>query len=318
VVCRHHAGGVDTLVMTWESIQRGAKDVVNFSYWPSPFNFMKDARILLCNQDTWMAEFQFAFDLIAYFFWTQLIPSPRELERKAFTGSYRCGFYLDVNIKSPIEIVFGQGTSRMIGEIAAPFARGLFFWWAMGAAFEAAAIWQTLMFPELLCDPFIGDVARKNDTHVVPPNYIDGVPGLGEEIYDPHDWCAPFGPVVLLPPGGHRVYAAWLFNAGPTGMTNIQTGWQVAGVVQGIENHGDLLPGMQRPVIREIHQYSLASTEYAPWFSAVGGPSIVSGAAIVVRFLAYQNDEEAPFDGTDYGPPDPRDRDNPKCAQDFF
>jgi len=298
--------------MVWETVSSNGKKAVALNSWPTPFNFLEDAKVLMCNQDYWLAEFRFAFDLLAYFFWTNLLPSPRELERKAFTGSYRCGFYLDVKVKSPIEIVFGQGTSRMVGQILSPFARGLFYWWAVNALFDAMGTIQTLMFPQLLCDPFIGDVLRQNDAHVVPPNYIDGVPGLGDELYDPHDYCAIFGPVVLLPPGAHRVYAAWLFNAGPTGMTDIQTGWQIDGVVQEVQGHGDAFPGQQIPVIRDFQNFSLTSTEYAPWFSAVGGPSIVGGAALVVRFIADVDETSDPiprmnwpYEGDDR-PPDPR------------
>lgn len=305
--------------MVWDSITHGVEKAASFNHWPNPFNFLKNARVLMCNNDYWLAEFEFAFDLIANFFWTQVIPSPRELERKTFTGGYRCGFYLDVNIKSPLEIVFGQGTSRMVGEIAAPFAQGLFYFWALGAGIEAFAIWETVMFHQYLCDPFKGDVLRRDDIMPMPPGHTEGIPGLGTLSYDPLHICGPSQPFVLFPPGGWHVYAVWMFNAGPTGLTNIETGWWNGTEVVGRMSHGNAVPGQQVPVIREAQGWSAGGFDIGAWAAGDSGPSVAGSAALCIRFIADWEPLAQPFpDDYFYEPVADDPRRNPMCAQSFF
>jgi len=305
--------------MVWESVSKGASDVVKFNHWPQPFNFLKNARVLVCNEDTFIVELQFAFNLFAYFFFTQLIPSPREIERKTFTGGYRCGFYLDIKVKSPIEIIWGQGTARMIAEISRPFTTGLFYWWGMGAIFEAFGIWQTLMFRQLLCDPFIGDVLRRDDIMSWPPGDNEGVPGLGELVWDPYHLCGPSQPFIEFPPGGWHVYAVWMFNAGPTGLTNVKTGWFDGDNVVGLTSHGDVLPGQQLPVIREAQGWSAGGFSLGAYASGTSGPSVIASAAICMRFIAdwIPDLPERPDDYW-FEPVAEDPRSNPKCAMEFF
>lgn len=305
--------------MVWEKLSSTTGKVANFNHWPQPFNFLKNARVLMCNNDYWLAEFEFAFDLIANFFWTQIIPSPRELERKTFTGGYRCGFYLDVPIKSPIEIVFGQGTSRMLGEIAAPFAQGLFYFWAASAGLDALAVWETIMFHQYLCDPFVGDVLRSNDIMPMPPGHTEGIPGLGTLNYDPFHICGPSQPFILFPPGGWHVYAVWFFNAGPTGLTNIETGWWDGSQVLGRESHGGGLPGTQTVIVREAQGYAAGGKAIGAWAAGDSGPSVAGSAAIVIRFIGDWEPNAAPFPDDYFFIPAPEDnRQNPKCASSFF
>lgn len=303
--------------MVWDTISGYSSKAINFNHWPQPFNFLRNAKVLMCNQDYWLAEFEFAFDLLADFFWTNLVPSPREIERKVFTGGYRCGFYLDVGIKSPLEIVFGNGTSRMVGEIAAPFARGLFYWWAAETAIDAFALWQTVMFPQLLCDPFVGVVLRSNDRATIAPGHAEGSPGLGNLLYDPLGICGPSQPIVSFPPGTQTMYCAWLFTAGPTGLFNIQTGWDDGGNIIEVENHGSLLPGAQKAVIRQYSAFSPVDRTIGAWFAGDSGPSVAPSAVTAVRFIADWSPSPQPLHPENFElgnkfPP------NPKCAQSYF
>jgi len=241
--------------------------------------------VLVCNQDTWLAQFEFAAAALATLFFTQFIPSPRELERKALTGGYRCGFFLGVEVKSPIEIIWGQGTARMVGEIVSPFARGAFYFWAAGVGLEAFAIWQSMMFPQAICDVPKGDVYLKNAHATVPPGHTEGIPGLGQLIYDHLNINSPTQPSATIPAGSIRCTARWIFNAGPTGMFNIGVGFQVDAVVVEEQFYGDLSPGAQLYVERECFRNDGAGHEIGAWFEADGGASVVSGAAICMVWV---------------------------------
>jgi len=200
--------------MVWETVSSQGSKILNYNHWPTPVNWVKNIRLLVCNQDTWMAEIELAFDLAMLFFWNNVIPSPREIERKAFTGGYRCGFYLDIPIKSPIEIIFGKGTARMIAEIAGPFATGLFYWWAMSATYEALSAFTTVLYPQLFCVDRLGDAARSNDRGALGSGEHSGVPGLGFRSFDYLNIMSLTDATCFFPAGYWRVYCAWLLPVG--------------------------------------------------------------------------------------------------------
>jgi len=62
-----------------------------YTHWPSPYNFQKNIKVLAC-QDGWVAEIELYATAAGYFFWSNLVPSPVEITRKLFLGSYKCGF----------------------------------------------------------------------------------------------------------------------------------------------------------------------------------------------------------------------------------
>jgi len=282
--------------MVWEAAMGNAKKAAAFNHWPTPTNWLTDIKILMCNQDTWMAQFEFAAAAAAYLFYTQFIPGPRELERKALTGGYRCGFYLNVKVKSPIEIIWGRGTATMIGEIARPFVTPLFYYWAMGVGIEALAIWQSMMFPQAACDVPIGDVLLENARTTIPPGHTEGIPGLGELKYDHLNINSPTQPDATIPAGSMRCTARWIFNAGPTGMFNIGTAFFVDSNVVDHRSHGDLGPGQQLYIEREFSRNDGSGHEVGAWMEADGGPSVVSGAAICMIWVVDVNESDDPPD----------------------
>lgn len=304
--------------MVWDSITSGVGKAAAFNHWPQPFNFLRRAEVLMCNDDYWLAEFEFAFDVFAHFFWTNLIPSPREIERKTLTGSYRCGFYSNVKVKSPIQIVFGNGTSRMIGEIAAPFARAFFYWWAAETAIEAFHAWQTILHRQLLCAPFIGDVLRANDRGIITGIPSVGIPALGDQLYDPQGFNEPGGPLIHAPPGGNHLWAAYLFNANPSGLAYTRTGWQRNGEIIELESHGSVAPSAQKAVIRHFYNLDPDFSELAPYVESETNGGVVPGAVILVRF-GYDHVDDPPARwGLPLVTPYDWPENNPKCAQDVF
>jgi len=305
--------------MTWDAIEHGVGKALKMNSWPPPFNFMKNHRVLLCSEDYWIAEFEFAFDVVMDFFWSAFVPSPRELERKVLTGGYRCGFYLDIKVKSPIEILFGQGTSKMVGKIFSPFATGLFYWWAAQTAIDALSVFETILFRQLMCAPFTGDVLRQNDRGVIEAGGSYGVPALGTLYYNPRAICEEIGPICHYPPGYQHAYATFLFTAAGGGMTDIKTGWQKNGVVIEQQDHGGLAPFTQKGIIREIQFMDITNGELAPWCGATNGPGVVVSGVDMIVFV-FDNEEFAPPNypqnliiGTEFPP-----RSDPKCATTEF
>lgn len=269
----------------WDTVSKTGKKIADYNHWPNVVNWVIDYKVLLCNQDNWIAQFTFAGAMFGEMFWTNFVPSPREIERKTVTGGYRCGFYAGIKFKSPIEIVFGKGTSTVVGEIASPFAKGLFYWWAQQVAYDAFKAWETLMFPQLICAPYVGDACIRNSRATAPPGTTSGVPGLGEVIYDPYGWLSPTQPSADLPPGRARAYTTWIANAGPTGISSFKTGFQVEGVVVEVEEHGGALPGEQIPVIREYQNTFESEQQIAAWYEITSGPSVVGSAVTNVFFI---------------------------------
>jgi len=300
----------------WDTVGRAGKKVVEYNHWPNPVNWLIDYKTLACNQDNWIVQLEFAAAVIAEMFWTDFVPSPRELERKAITGGYRCGFYLDVNFKSPVEILWGQGTATMVAEIARPFATGLFYWWVAQVIYDALGVWQTLLFPQFLCEPPTGDIYLKNATATCPPGHTEGVPGLGELVYDRYGYNSPNEPSCTITGAAYHVGAWWIFNAGPTGMFNIKTGWFISGVAVDIEEHGDLLPFGQLFVPRERSDGDAVFIDIGAWFSADSGPSVAGSAAITSRWLVDIEPIDTPKDWPSWKRNHPEPWKDPRCAMD--
>jgi len=210
--------------MVWETVKSNGEKVLAFNYWPRPVNWVKNISVLVCTQDTFMMQIELAFNLAAAFFWSNLLPSPREIERKVVTGGYRCGFYLDIPIKSPIEILWGAGTARMIAEIASPFARGLFFWWAVESSIEALASFGTLLYPQYQCVDEVGDGMRKMDKASIPNGHTEGGVGLGELVFDRYSILSPTTAHVTFPAGYWKVQVCWAVQDAPGAITAMQVG----------------------------------------------------------------------------------------------
>lgn len=275
--------------MVWDTISSGGKKVAAFNHWPNPFNYVTNAQVLMCNDQYWLAEFAFFGAQVVNMFWTDFVPSPREIERKAFTGAYRCGFFLDVGIKSPVEIVFGQGTSRMLAEIAEPFARGLFYMWMTQVGIDALAIWESVLFPQLACLPNIGDVLRQGDVGTITTGDNGGSIGLGTKLYDPHHYNDSTGPLMTCGPGSYSIYEAWLFDPGNEPITEIWTGWQLNGDVIDVQSHGGCAPEQQKLVIRQKSGFQHQTSTIQPYWRAISPPRIQPGIAGGVRFVGSYN-----------------------------
>jgi len=210
--------------MVWEYVSSQGKKLAAFNYWPRPTNWVKNISVLVCNQDTFIMQIELAFNLAAAFFWANILPSPRELERKFFTGGYRCGFYLDIPLKGPVEILWGKGTQKMVAEIARPFVTPLFYFWGISTTIEALSSFGTLIYPQYQCIEEIGDGLRKMDVAAMNINHTEGVPGLGEFVFDHNDFLSLTVAQVNIPPGYWRVIACWAIANDEDQLDNLSVG----------------------------------------------------------------------------------------------
>lgn len=128
-----------------------AVGVDGWTHWPMQPNFVKNVRVLAC-EDTWQAEIELYARMYAQFAWTTFVPSPVEVTRKLLLGGYKCGFYLPVKFKSPLNFFIGEGGTKYLAELAGPFTRALWWWWVIGSAWNALTTYQTIQDYKKDCD----------------------------------------------------------------------------------------------------------------------------------------------------------------------
>lgn len=200
------------------------KKLLNYNRWPGVHNYVTDIRVLVCNEQTLIVQISLAFALAMHMFWTSFFPSPREVERKFFTGGYRCGFFLDVKVKSPVEIIFGRGASTIIGEIVRPAATLMYYFWLEQVALTAMSTFTTLIYPFLFCQDNIGDGLRRSDVGTFGQGHNEGVPGLGAFKFDRYGFMSLTNCTVFFPPGYWTVYVAWFVKPTPWPIENLKLG----------------------------------------------------------------------------------------------
>jgi len=308
--------------------KQSLRNIHKWNHWPTPHNWITDIKVLVCNQDTFIAQFKLAFALAAEFFWSSFVPSPREVERKFFTGGYRCGFYLNVKIKSPIEILFGRGTNTVIGQIQSPFATGLFYFWVQQTALTALSSWSTLVFPQLYCEENVGDGVRRDDIGQLSQGFHEGVPGLGVLIYDKWNIMAPTAATVFFPPGYWSVYAAWIVQPSGSPITDLKLGLGLDGQAWMMDDMEDPTPGLPSTHITQESGFLPGGGTVSAWIQGSKPPGAFPSAVVCTLFTAswspipfdpdpsgLQKSSNPPYgrpggDGAWAGPPLP-----PKCSE---
>jgi len=195
---------------------RRKKKPPKWTHWPHYPGFFKELRVLAC-EDTWQAEVEMWFDVAAEFFYTTFIPSPVELSRKLVSGAYKCGFYLPIKLKSPLDVVWKDGkTSKALLQINSPATRGLFMVWAMGAAWGALAAWQSVPLAQAMCDADGHECLLRAGENWFPGTDPEGAPGFFEVIYDPAGRYVPPGGGIDFEGGALSSWAGGhITNSGP-------------------------------------------------------------------------------------------------------
>jgi len=206
----------------WNTVQ-GSTNPLGFKNWPNPINYITEINVLQC-QNGWMAEIVFAAAAFANFFWTSFVPSPSEIFRKTFFGGYRCGFYNKAVRWAPMDIVWGQGTTRMLASIASPPVTAVFYWWVSETAASFLATWSSIIFREELCEENPYDAAAVHTNSGLMVNDIEGYLALGEIVYDRTGLMEPGGVRYEIPSDYYwtaRAYGMLLAAPGKSGTVRV-------------------------------------------------------------------------------------------------
>jgi len=194
---------------------------------------MRRVRELACN-DGWMAEIEFNGRVWGKFFYDTLIPQPREIIRKTVSGSYKCGFYFDEGFKSPLDVIWEDGSgSRFLAKVLHWPVTGLFAWWAAESAIDALSTWSSVILMQAKCkDPdatasmFLGSAF----TGVDGPGSIAGY----AEEWGNHHWSDPAVGQFTAPPDDMEVQAWGHFECGNRLVDTIAVGYTPVNPVTGI------------------------------------------------------------------------------------
>jgi len=163
--------------------------------WPNPFSGIVD------EVDEWSCEqvqqhlVFFRSAMLANFWWTNFTPSPIEQLRHFALGQYKCGWLLRPKLKSPIDVIWrNDQLSAVLLEIAGPFTKALFWWWATETAFAAVDQAQSLIYQKELCEANGNETLLRDGNGALPgvPGHRTGDPGLYSTMYDPQNHY-PFG-----------------------------------------------------------------------------------------------------------------------------
>jgi len=303
-------------VGTWQSVKQNVREAASWNHWPIPPNWVTDIRTLVCNDQTLIVQIKLAFALSMEMFFTELFPSPREIERKFFTGGYRCGFVLDVKVKSPIEIIFGKGTATMIAEMARPAITGLYYFWMEQTAISALSRFMTVIYPELFCEAGIGDGLRKADRAPFGAGHIEGVPGLGVEIFDYKNLLPANAAIADFPAGYWHAYAAWFINPSPWPLTGLKLGIRDLGGLDYFDEIPDVDDGLPRTRVTEAGGFSVNPHAVEAWMQGDKPMDAFPQMCTCVMFTVswspthpiYQGNILQPYDQN--GPPPP-----PLCSE---
>jgi len=296
----------------WNSVQ-GVRENLAYAHWPNPFNTIKNIRTLACDPNIDLLV-EFAFPLIAEFWWTNFFPSPREVFRHFVFGQYMCGVKMFPSQKSPMELVWGRGTRTVIVSILRPAATGLWAWWVTATAFEALSTWSSIVYAMENCD--------QEPNTAVSINWDGEKVGLGggqpvgaDSVWDPNHWLNPANTGYDIPSGSAQVFSTWH-------LTNLSNG-PVSGEIW--VNAGNKGEGEHVPFQLGLGATADLSAEFSgaggdasvhPEFDVLTGPSLPRVDFRMSRwYLAWQPESPVPppkpFRFGD-GPP------CPKCLDDIF
>jgi len=146
-----------------------------WSHWPSPYNFEGRIRVLACK-DGWQAEVELYATAFAWWFYSNVVPSPVEITRKIMLGGYRCGFYTPIRIKSPLSFFIGDKGVKFLAERLRGPLTVLFWWWVASSLFAALDTWHTVQLAKAECDEAAWECLLGNgwQTINIPGFYMGG------------------------------------------------------------------------------------------------------------------------------------------------
>jgi len=197
----------------WNTVKKAAP--TSYSKWPNPFPVIEDIATLSCDDDIYIRIKMYA-GVWAHWWFDNFVPSPIEITRKVVSGGYKCGFYLPVKVRSPLDIIWQDGrTSKALLQISRPLTTGLFALWATQTAWSAMDTASSLFILAQSCDQEPRSAVMGQGHAFFPASSQDGTAVFWTVFWDPEDKCDPAPGGIRFEPGG--VQASWfgyLVNTG--------------------------------------------------------------------------------------------------------
>lgn len=270
--------------MVWDAV---GGTYHKYHQWPNPTrNMVADIRVLAC-EDTWQAKVKMYGEAAAHWAWSVFVPQPTEIIRKTVTGSYKCGFYLGLKWKSPLDIIPGPTkdapniygkpfltTSEGLAEITRPLVSGLFYLWAAGSAYEALSTWQSLVYAGEMCDLQHNECLLADGIGEFFNTGGTGEPNQYVVLHDPNGWHPAFSGFVNVPEACYLQFDA---------IGTVDMGGADASVFDVYINGIPGGPGAQESI---VHLGPLHPGEHRDWSLSWGGfvvPTVVAVEANVVQ-----------------------------------
>jgi len=288
------------------------EDVAPYTHWPNPFGGAVAAVNEMACEHTWQATVAFIGVNAANFFYSNFIPSPVEITRKAVFGQYKCGtYFVPHKQKGLMSLLWADPRAgRVAIEIAGPLTKGLFYWWAAETAIGALQLWSSMIYQSEVCDPTGRECLLANGQAAWGggTSHIEGGPVLYSVLYDPQNRY-PFGGAAIDIPGNFHVTAqsfGYIQMAAST-LHNATVAMRVDGVDYGSYGLGDLAPASITPWSASFSG-NASFTTISPVLigeneGATISPNVMTGTRFTVKM-----DEEQPDQPTgslfDYKPKD--------------
>jgi len=170
--------------MTW--IVETGQYALKHKRWPNPFtNMVRDIEVIAC-EDTFQAKIKMYGSEFGDWFFSQIVPSPVEIFRKTMTGGYKCGFYIPLKIRSPLDIVWKDKiASKLLAEVHRPVLTGFFFIWAAETVLDALSRWQTLQYAMQMCEADRRECLMMGGKSPLAIGHNDGGAALSTVLWDP-------------------------------------------------------------------------------------------------------------------------------------
>jgi len=191
----------------WDTVSAPYHPLPKWAHWPKPFNVITNINVLACNNDTWLAEIEFYAAFAGELFFHIFVPTPTELVRKTFLGRYRCGLALDIGKWSPMDVIWGKQTTRILAEIFKPFTYPIFYWWAADSALFAMNAWQSLIYAQAQCGLDASDVLGADGFAQVASATTSGSIPFWTVLHEPFPRFDANSGFIQGDPGDQTVYA---------------------------------------------------------------------------------------------------------------
>lgn len=270
--------------MSWES-ELG--NTVKYGRWPNPFrNLVQDINVLAC-EDSWQAMFKMYAYGFGNWFFSNFIPSPYELTRKTFTGSYKCGFYSRIRIKSPLDVIWKDaGASRVLQGALRPVTTGLFYIWGMQTALDAIQTWSTIQYAMEMCDWDGNTTTLSEAIAPIQTNPSTGGVAFAIVVYDPRERAIPNDCIVRVPTECKwQAHVIGRIVAGDERINNISVGMTINDTTEVLMTHGTVAP-------HDTWHFAYSAQgltdflDIQPWFYAEPEQSVPGfGTIIIDRFI---------------------------------